>query len=327
MTLAADTNIVTEQLADGLERVERAFEAQLSSTFPAVDTLCRHAERYRGKMLRPTLLLLSGMGTSTGVPAFTEKHVIAAATVEMIHMATLVHDDVLDEASMRRGGATVNFLRGNETAVILGDYLISNAFHLCSRVGDPALNLRLGEVTNALCEGELVQLSRRHDLALDRATYLEIVRRKTAVLVGACCEIGAKLSGASPSVTSACYSIGEKLGIAFQIQDDLLDLTGNEETVGKSIGRDLEKGKLTRPTILSLERESGAARVAVLRAIEARDGDSLKALLLSSGAVESARDFARDIVQKARLELTSLHQPQVRAIFDSLADQVVDRAR
>lgn len=326
MTLAASSTLVAEQLADGLGRVERAFEAQLTSSFPAVDELCRHAERYRGKMLRPTLLLLAGIGASEDALVITESHVIAAATVEMIHMATLVHDDVLDEASVRRRGATVNFLRGNETAVILGDYLISNAFHLCSKIGDPSLNVRLGEVTNALCEGELVQLSRRHDLALDRPTYIEIVRRKTAVLVGACCEIGARLSGAPTPVTQACYRIGERLGIAFQIQDDLLDLTGDEETVGKSIGRDLEKGKLTLPTILYLERESAQARVAVLRAIELRDGDALKSLLMKSGAVDSAREFARSLVEEARAELTAIRQPQVRLVFDSLADKVVDRA-
>ncbi len=326
MKLAADSSTIEERLADGLLRVERAFDEQLQSALPAVEELCRHAERYRGKLLRPTLLLLSGMGSAQDAPIIDDRHVVAAATVEMIHMATLVHDDVLDDASIRRRCPTVNALRGNETAVILGDYLISNAFHLCSKVGDASLNLRLGAVTNALCEGELVQLSRRHDLSLDRATYIQIVRRKTAVLVGACCEIGARLSGAPTEVVDACYRVGERLGIAFQIQDDLLDLTGDEATVGKSIGRDLEKGKLTLPTILFLERESSKDRVAVLRAIELRDGAALKSLLLASGAVRGARDFACELVADARKELPHLRQPEVRAVFETLADKVVDRA-
>lgn len=326
MRFAADTNTIEERLADGLSRVEQVFDAQLRSPFPAVEELCCHAQRYRGKMLRPTLLLLTGMGSTQGALIVTESHVVAAATVEMIHMATLVHDDVLDEASVRRRCQTVNSLRGNETAVILGDYLISNAFHLVSRVGDPALNLRLGAVTNALCEGELVQLSRRHDVSLDRATYIEIVRRKTAVLVGACAEIGARLSGASEDVVAACYRVGEHLGIAFQIQDDLLDLTGDEVTVGKSIGRDLEKGKLTLPTILFLEREGARERAAILRAIETRDGETLKSLLLASGAVRGAREYACSLVASARRELAALPQLQVRAVLEGLADKVVDRA-
>src|SRR3954470_17406277 len=157
---------VATLLREQLEQVTLIFERQLASDMSAVNTLCRHVERYRGKMLRPTLVLLSGLAAG-GEPcdgsALTEKHRIIAAVTEMIHMATLVHDDVLDEALIRRQGATVNHLWGNETAVILGDYLISNAFHLCSTAGDPAINLALGQITNTLCEGELVQLHHRND--------------------------------------------------------------------------------------------------------------------------------------------------------------------
>ena len=232
MTKALPDTALAADIAAGLARVETLFESQLSSEFPAVNDLCSHVERYRGKMLRPTLVLVAGLAFSRDGEPLSPAHDIIAATVEMIHMATLVHDDVLDEAEMRRRGETVNFLRGNETAVMLGDYLISNAFHLCSRAGDPALNLRLGEVTNTLCEGELVQLSRRNDLSLDENTYFEIVRRKTAVLVGASCELGARLAGASDDAVARMRSFGEQLGVAFQIQDDLLDLLGDEETVG-----------------------------------------------------------------------------------------------
>ena len=196
------------QLAPLLADVGKAFERQLASDLPPVNTLCRHVERYRGKMLRPTMVFLCGQAFGP----VGERHVIVAATCEMIHMATLVHDDVLDEAEVRRKGHTVNHLRGNEVAVMLGDYLISNAFHLCSRAGDPALNLRLGAVTNTLCEGELVQLSHREDLSLDERTYFEIVRRKTAVLIGACCELGAQLSGA-PADAVAALRRGDRRGV------------------------------------------------------------------------------------------------------------------
>ena len=279
MTRAFPDTALAADIAAGLARVETLFEQQLSSDFPAVNDLCRHVERYRGKMLRPTLVIVTGLAFTRDGEAIRPEHDIIAATVEMIHMATLVHDDVLDEAEIRRRGETVNFLRGNETAVMLGDYLISNAFHLCSRADDPALNLRLGEVTNTLCEGELVQLSRRHDLSLDANTYFEIVRRKTAVLVGAACELGTRLAGGNTEETAAMRAFGEHLGVAFQIQDDLLDLMGDEATVGKSVGRDLEKGKLTLPMILHIANTRDAARQEALRAIAAKDGAALRAAL------------------------------------------------
>ncbi|MFM7052179.1 MAG: polyprenyl synthetase family protein, partial [Planctomycetota bacterium] len=289
MTRALPTTALAADIAAGLARVETLFDQQLAGEFPAVNELCRHIERYRGKMLRPTMVIVSGLAFTPEGGSLRHEHDIVAATVEMIHMATLVHDDVLDDATVRRRGETVNFLRGNETAVMLGDYLISNAFHLCSRAGDPALNLRLGEVTNTLCEGELVQLSRRHDLSLDENTYFEIVRRKTAVLVGASCELGTRLAGGDARDTAAMRGFGERLGVAFQIQDDLLDLLGDEATVGKSIGRDLEKGKLTLPVILHLARASGQRRERAIEVIRARDGAALLAELNESGALSDAR--------------------------------------
>ena len=309
------------QLAPLLAEVGRAFERQLASDLPPVNTLCRHVERYRGKMLRPTMVFLCGQAFGP----VGERHVIVAATCEMIHMATLVHDDVLDEAEMRRRGETVNFLRGNETAVMLGDYLISNAFHLCSRAGDPALNLRLGEVTNTLCEGELVQLSRRNDLSLDENTYFEIVRRKTAVLVGASCELGARLAGASDDAVARMRSFGEQLGVAFQIQDDLLDLLGDEATVGKSILRDLEKGKLTLPMILHIASTKGAERAAALDAIEHRDPQALRGALERSGSVAAARARAVSIVAEAKRGLPETRRAHSRELLLELADRVVAR--
>jgi octaprenyl-diphosphate synthase len=286
-----------------------------------VNTLCRHVERYRGKMLRPTMVFLCGQAFGP----VGERHVIVAATCEMIHMATLVHDDVLDEAAVRRKGHTVNHLRGNEVAVMLGDYLISNAFHLCSRAGDPALNLRLGEVTNTLCEGELVQLSHREDLSLDERTYFEIVRRKTAVLIGACCELGAQLSGAPADAVAALRRFGEGIGVAFQIQDDLLDLEGRQDVVGKSLGRDLEKGKLTLPVIIHLAQASGEVRERTIEAIRARDGVALLAELTASGSLAAARSRAVELVAAARTELRHVPAGLSRDALDAAAMAIVHR--
>ena len=309
------------QLAPLLAEVGKAFERQLASDLPPVNTLCRHVERYRGKMLRPTMVFLCGQAFGP----VGERHVIVAATCEMIHMATLVHDDVLDEAEVRRKGHTVNHLRGNEVAVMLGDYLISNAFHLCSRAGDPALNLRLGEVTNTLCEGELVQLSHREDMSLDERTYFEIVRRKTAVLIGACCELGAQLSGAPADAVAALRRFGEGIGVAFQIQDDLLDLEGRQDVVGKSLGRDLEKGKLTLPVIIHLAQASGEVRERTIEAIRARDGVALLAELTASGSLAAARSRAVELVAGARTELRHVPAGLSRDALDAAAMAIVHR--
>ena len=309
------------QLAPLLAEVGKAFERQLASDLPPVNTLCRHVERYRGKMLRPTMVFLCGQAFGP----VGERHVIVAATCEMIHMATLVHDDVLDEAEVRRKGHTVNHLRGNEVAVMLGDYLISNAFHLCSRAGDPVLNLRLGEVTNTLCEGELVQLSHREDLSLDERTYFEIVRRKTAVLIGACCELGAQLSGAPADAVAALRRFGEGIGVAFQIQDDLLDLEGRQDVVGKSLGRDLEKGKLTLPVIIHLAQASGEVRERTIEAIRARDGAALLAELTASGSLAAARSRAVELVAAARTELRHVPAGLSRDALDAAAMAIVHR--
>ncbi len=327
--LAHFDQTVADLLADQLEQVAVVFERQLASDLSAINGLCVHIERYRGKMLRPTLVLLTGLA-GTDEPyeghSLNERHRVVAAVAEMIHMATLVHDDVLDEADVRRQGATVNHLWGNETAVMLGDYLISNAFHLCSSLADPAVNLALGQVTNTLCEGELVQLHHRNDYGIDEATYFEIVRRKTASLIGECCRQGALLSGASPEHAESLYRYGIALGIAFQIQDDLLDLIGDEDIVGKSLGRDLEKGKLTLPVTHHMTHCEPAERGESLRLLRSRNAVALRARLHESGSVTYARDTARRYVESARSELDSWPDSRAIQMLRRMADSVIDRA-
>ncbi len=327
--IAAAHGRVAARLSEELEQVERIFDEQLVSELPEVNELCRHVERYRGKMLRPSLTLLSGMAVRGADIDFavTERHRMIGAVVEMIHMATLVHDDVLDDADIRRQGRTVNSLRGNETAVILGDYLISNAFHLCSRAGEPWINLALGGVTNTLCEGELVQLAHRDDLGLDEGRYFDIVRRKTASLVAACCRIGAKLSGANEALSEALGLFGQEVGVAFQIQDDLLDLEGRQDVVGKSLGRDLEKGKLTLPLILHLGSASAEPRrhEAALALVRERNMEKLLAAMRSSGALDRARERAMDLVARARARLSLLPPGPARDFLADAAASVVRR--
>jgi octaprenyl-diphosphate synthase len=264
------------------------------------------------------------VGAGDGAP-IKKAHRICAAVGEMIHMATLVHDDVLDEAETRRRGRTVNSLRGNETAVMLGDWLISNSFHLCSLVGDTAVNVLFGETTNTLCEGELLQLSRREDPTLDEVTYMEIVRRKTAALVATCCSLGARLSGASDEVQAALGLYGERTGCAFQIQDDVLDLVGEEAVVGKTLGRDLEKGKTTLPVILLLRGASPWERSEVLQIIHRRDGAALLERLRRSGCLDEAKATAQSLVDSAKSALDVVPEGPARELLRELADEVVRR--
>ena len=315
-------------LDEQLEEVSLIFQRQLASDLSAVNALCQHIEQYQGKRLRPMLVLLSGL--AAGQPPWdgstlTHKHRVVAAVVEMIHMATLVHDDVLDEAQIRRRVVTLNHLRGNETAVMLGDYLISNAFHLCSSLNDPAINLALGEITNTLCAGELLQLHHRDDYNIDETTYFEVVRRKTASLIGACCRLGAMLSNDDTRISEAMGRFGSQLGIAFQIQDDLLDITGDENVVGKSLGKDLAAGELTLPVIHCLAVANQTQQAEVLALIAKRDADQLRHRLIDSGAVQRTNEQASRLVEDAKTELDFLDESPARELLWTLADAVISR--
>src|SRR6185437_15550923 len=230
-----------------LSAVDAMFKEELDSELPCVNTLVKHVSRFRGKMLRPMLVLMAGKASGNG--NLSDAHVTIATVVEMVHMATLVHDDVLDEAELRRKGATINHLRGNEAAVLLGDYLISHSYHLCSSLDSQYASRVIGRTTNQVCEGELLQIDNRNNLDLNEETYLQIITLKTAVLTGICCSLGARFAGADDARIKLMETYGLSLGQAFQIQDDILDLIGDVSTVGKTLGSDIEKGKMTLPMI------------------------------------------------------------------------------
>ncbi|MFP4144494.1 MAG: polyprenyl synthetase family protein [Phycisphaeraceae bacterium] len=337
LLLAESDGVLHQCLTRELADVEARFAAELRSDLECVNQLAAHVERYRGKMLRPMLVLVSAMATAPQRDRPSEAHRVVATVVEMVHMATLVHDDILDEAIMRRRGATINHLSGNEAAVMLGDYLISHAYHLCSALGRPSVSRAIAAATNTVCEGELLQLSYRNDWALDEETYFEIIRRKTASLAGVCCRVAAEVSHADEPVPRALNEYGEKLGIAFQIVDDLLDLTGEERTVGKTLGRDLEKGKLTLPLIHALAAPGGEAKHRLLTRVANwddqtdpldRDGQvrAIRDWLDAAGSVDYARERARQLIDEAKAAAED-HLPDSpgRALMLKMADAVLDR--
>ena len=316
-----------------LAAVEEAFEAELVSDLPTVNALVRHVSRFRGKMLRPTLLLLAARAVDPRRGP-TADHITLAAVVEMVHMSTLVHDDVLDEAELRRKGATINHLRGNEAAVLLGDYLISHSYHLCSGVTAPAglppqwAARLVGRTTNRLCEGELLQCRNRGNLDLDERTYYEVVRRKTGALTGASCELGARFAGGDEAVGRAMYRYGELIGMAFQVQDDVLDLAGDAREVGKTLGIDAEKQKLTLPLIHFLRTAPQEHRELLRDLMTGGDPDraeKVRRLVRPSGSIGYARREARRLTAEAAGCLGVLPKGEVREVLRAVCDFVVAR--
>src|SRR5436189_1071363 len=248
---------IAAELAD----VEALLKAELCSDYPFVDELVRYGCLLGGKRLRPALLLLTAKAVGGRA---TRDHITLAAVVEMIHTATLVHDDVLDEAQIRRHLATVNARWDNEASVLLGDFLFTHAFYLASTL-DSVVGCRLiGRATNIVCEGELRQKGSRGNFDLSEVEYLEIVEAKTAELTAVSCRLGALIAGADERVIDQMDGFGRDLGIAFQIADDLLDVLGEERTTGKSLGTDFEKQKPTLPVIRALELATPADREELL---------------------------------------------------------------
>jgi len=330
LLVAPQDSAISERLGEELDQVQKLFAQELSSSLDCVNDLVTHIEQYRGKMLRPTLVLVTAMATSSDGAKVTHAHQQLAAVVEMVHMATLVHDDVLDEAAVRRGGRTVNGLRGNEAAVMLGDYLISHAYHLCSHMDSPLASRVVSASTNQVCAGELHQLANRENWELDQETYYQIIRDKTACLCGTCCSLAALFNDLSADVADEMYIYGEKLGLAFQIIDDVLDLTGSEDTVGKTLGLDLRKGKLTLPLIYLLQQVDGDTGQELRVLLESsRESDStiarIRELIDKHDAVAYATNAAQGLVDRAKQSLGSLPQSPAHDLLSQMANAVLTR--
>ena len=311
-------------IADELSAVEDILRRELRSRFPFVDALVQHGIRLGGKRMRPALLLLAGQACGP----LTDEHVLLAAVIEMIHTATLVHDDVLDEASLRRHVQTVNARFDNEASVLLGDYLFSHAFYLASTVGSTLACQHIGRSTNIVCQGELLQIASRGNFQLSEMQYLRIIDGKTAELCACSCLLGASYAGADQKRQQSLRRFGRRLGIAFQIVDDLLDLLGDEGQTGKSLGSDLEKQKLTLPLIRLLELADAAERRQVEEIVQLPAGERQEALLPlldRYDAVNYARTRAARFAERACKELGLLPESAARDVLESLTEFVVAR--
>jgi len=323
-SLAAPLVDLYGPIRDELAEAQRVFDAELVSDFPFVNEWCARIRSYRGKMMRPAMLLLSGNASGE----LTPDHPTLAAVVEMVHTATLVHDDVLDDADERRREPTIRCSDGNVTAVLLGDYLISHAFHLCSGLDSQYVSRRVGATTNTVCEGELLQNRESGNDGLSEARYLEIIERKTGALTALACELGARQAGADDRVVEAMAAYGLAVGAAFQIVDDVLDIVGDRREVGKTLGLDLALGKPTLATIHALASAGMTAQSAlraVVRGEGACDVEQLRGWLASTGSVEYALSVATDQVNHAIRQLEVLPPSDARSSLAALAEFIVHR--
>jgi octaprenyl-diphosphate synthase len=324
-TVAPPLVVLYEPVSAELEDVEAVLCREMRSKHPYVDELVRYGCLLAGKRLRPALLLLAAKACGGVRP----DHILLAAVVEMVHTATLVHDDVLDGASVRRHRATVNVRWDNAASVLLGDFLFSHAFYLASTLESTRACQLIGRATNIVCEGEIRQKGSCADFAMDEATYLEILDAKTAELCACCCQLGAHFAGATPVLTQQLAQYGRQLGIAFQITDDLLDVVGSEAAAGKSLGTDLQQLKPTLPLIRCLQTADPARRAQVLKALQG-DADHaaqrLRHLFDETDAIGYTRELAARYAARAVDELASLPDSPATTALRNMAQFVARRA-
>jgi len=323
---AAALDAVLEPVRGELLGVEAELQRMLRTRAEPLEALIAHVSRFSGKRLRPALALLAGRLFG----ALRPEHRTVGAIVELIHTATLVHDDILDESSMRRRVETVNRRVGNETAVLLGDFLFATAFKEAAALPDRFPARYLSEIVTVVCRGEVLQVHHRNDPDLPEETYFRVIEDKTAALYAAALRSGAVLAGAPPGQAATLEAFGLRLGCAFQIVDDILDLTGEEAAVGKSLGTDLEKAKMTLPLLRLRAKASPVDRARLREAIRAgtREArEALRPLLAEYDAVGSARATAEALVDEARGLLDALPASPERAALRQAADYVLARDR
>ena len=308
-------------IASELKAVEAILKKELQSETPFVDQLLQHSWLLGGKRIRPVFLLLSGASCGAITPA----HRQMAAALEMIHTATLVHDDVLDEAETRRHRATANSKWGTKVSVLLGDYLFTHSFHIASLSGSAEALRLLARASNRVCEGEMRQNAWQGDFELTEANYMQMITEKTAELCGVGCRIGAMLAGSK--IENDYESYGRNLGVAFQIVDDVLDIVGHPEEVGKTLGTDLLNQKPTLPVIHALAhcQPSNAEALKSVLVDKASTTEDLLPFLIKTGSIDYARLIAQNHARAATEFANSLESNVYSESLTKLATFVLDR--
>ena len=317
-----------DPIAGDIQELRSYLEAEFKSSEPYVHKLLEHLSRFRGKQIRPACVFLAGRCFGE----IKEDHIRCAAVVELIHTATLVHDDLLDQADVRRRVETIHTRYGDRASILLGDIIYARGFVISTEV-EGAARL-LAECTREICIGEIMQVGNAGNLNLTLGEYEEIIHRKTAILYGLSCRLGAMLAGADPDQADAMERYGNRMGEAFQIIDDSLDLVGDAEVVGKSLGTDLGNGKLTLPVLLLRESLDDSGRQRLLELLETchssdeadQERSEIAAMLFENGIMEKVRERARAVVSDALEALRSATEPgPARQRLEDLAEYILQR--
>lgn len=311
-------------VAQDMLQVDQVIAHRLDSGVPLVGSVSHYIIAAGGKRLRPALLLLC-----CGALGFKgDQRFNMAAVVEFIHTATLLHDDVVDDSSLRRGSATANAKFGNPASVLVGDFLYSRAFQMMVDSQSMRIMEVLANATNIIAEGEVMQLMNMHNAGLDETGYLQVIRSKTAKLFEASARVGAILSNATPDLEESCAEYGQALGTAFQVIDDVLDYTGDAVVMGKNLGDDLREGKATLPLIAAMQRGTQTERETIQSAIEAGNVDMLDAVIAivrKTGSLEVARHAAQTEAKRAIAAAQRLPAGPHTECLIQLAAQLLDR--
>lgn len=315
---------VLEPISDDLQQVERLLRASLQSEVALVAQIGNHVVAGGGKRLRPALVLLaSALGAEPPASRFQ-----VAAAIELIHTATLLHDDVVDESPLRRGRSTANSAFGNAAAVLAGDFLYSRAFQMMVSAGNPRVMAIVSDATNTIAEGELLQLMNCGDPDLSEAACLDVIRRKTATLFEASARVGSALVAADQRAQDALGAYGARLGTAFQLVDDVLDYSGDPDEIGKSLGDDLAEGKTTLPLIRTIQsstqERADMVRHAIRQGGRERFAEVLDAVI-ACDAIDYVRSVARREAQAATDAIAHLPSSKAKGILLELADFAVSR--
>ncbi|NMM04666.1 MAG: octaprenyl diphosphate synthase [Polaromonas sp.] len=307
-----------------MREMDKVIVQRLKSEVPLVSQVSHYIVAAGGKRLRPALLLL--MCGALGYRG-EQRHNLAAV-VEFIHTATLLHDDVVDDSTLRRGRATANEAFGNPASVLVGDFLYSRAFQMMVDAGDIRIMQTLAEATNVIAEGEVLQLMNMHDATLSEDDYLRVIRSKTAKLFEASARLAALLAQSSAALEQSCADYGQALGTAFQVIDDVLDYDGNAAEMGKNLGDDLREGKATLPLIIAMQRGTEAESATIRQAIETGGTEQMAkiiAIVQRSGALEATRAAAAAEAQCALNALQALPQNPYSNALRQLASQLLQR--
>ena len=318
------SSAVTQLMAGDMAQVDAVIHRRLASEVALINQISHYIVSAGGKRIRPQLVLLFARALGFEGPERFEM----AATVEFIHTATLLHDDVVDESALRRGRKTANALFGNAASVLVGDFLYSRAFQMMVSVDRMRVLDVLAEATNVIAEGEVLQLMNMHDPDTSVEDYLRVIRYKTAKLFEASARIGAVLADATPEVEAACAAYGQALGTAFQIVDDLLDYEGATAALGKNVGDDLREGKPTLPLLHAMAHGTDTERNLIRQAIEHGEVERLDEIIQivrRTGALEATRQAARDEAQRAQQHISALTPSQFKDALLTLSVLAVDR--